>query len=499
LSQFHSSGTDVGRYILNGEPLVVLSSRYNSDICVIRLLELRADVNAKCTYGRTPLWHAARNGNHNLTRQLYSFGAEIDEPDLLGITPFTGACTRGSLSVVQFLYRLSPPMATAPITITSGEMWPPLFLAMGYGQRLVCEFLITRCGPVALSYRDQEGRSAVFMAVNSGYYELADCLIQHLLNLRSKECKRLARDLLCIPNKANVSPIWIAALHGEIRCIFWLLETLKVHFAFTETDIYRYVNFVDCRNASPLFVAVQNNHIDCARLLIENRAEVDFEPRSGLSVTSPLVRACIQGNLGIVKLLLHSGARRYGDLTAMPAAETTDNRHVVRYLDETRGYTSRLHYAAELPAPWVLELLRSGVNIDCCSERDDGARTAWEVFETSPVHTALNAIEIRREAGKSIPPQLTWVVAASQPWQPSWHHLFPKQAREVAAALFRSFAIYQAGNIPRDIWITQIIPFAVSRGSPLSRVAANAIWPGDGRASRSTSLPYRDSHVLVHE
>lgn len=482
------------QYTLNGEPLIVLSARYDSEFCVLRLLDLRADVNTHCQYRRTALWHAARNGNASLTRQLYSFGAEIDEPDILGITPFTGACARGSLPVVEFLFRLSPSIATNLVTISSGETWPPLFLAMGYGQRMISQFLISKCGPISLSYRDKEGRSALFMAVNSGYYELADYLINHLLEIKSREAKDLARNLLCVPNKSGVSPLWLAALHGEIRCIHWLLETLRLHFTFSESEIYHYVNFPDFRNASPLFVAVQNNHTDCARLLIESRAEVDFEPRNGLSVTSPLVRACVQGNLGIVKLLLYSGVRRYGDIHAIPAAQAMDQRNVVRFLEQTRGCTSRLHHAAELPEPLVLELLRSGVNIHCCSEREDGERTSWEVVGMTPVTVAANLISARRESGRSIPKQLLWVVAASAPWDPHSHLLFPLSARRSAVAIFSVLGMNQFGNVPLAVWLKLIIPFAVSRGPALSRTEANAIWPGDGRSSRSQGIQYTNMH-----
>ena len=439
-------------------------------------------MNSLCSNRRSAIWHAARNGNVKLVRQLYSFGADYDEPDVLGLTPFATACARGSLPVVEFLYKLSPGVCTTNVRLSSGEIWPPLFLSLGYGQRRVSEFLISKAGPISLSYRDEEGRSAIFMAMNSGSHDIADILISRLLMSKVGDAKQLIRDLLCRPNKSQISPLWLASLHGDKRCIEWIMGVLRNQIRLDDYEIIRYVNMCDDRNATPLFVAVQEGHTDCVRLLIELKADIDFDPRNGLSVTSALVKACGRGDLELVKLLLHSGARRHGDLRCLPAALAMDQRHVVRYLERTKGYCSRLHYAAELPAHLTLELLRAGASLTCCSEMDSETNEPDHGTRLSALDAARGQIKYRKESHRFIPPQLEWIVKASLPWTTDSHFTFPPTARKSAAAIMMELGARQFCGIPVEIWTTYIIPFSVSRGNPLSRKESNGILPGDGRS-----------------
>ncbi|NDD93266.1 ankyrin repeat domain-containing protein [bacterium] len=265
----HSSGSPIANFRVNGEPLIVIAARYNSVGIVKLLIDLRADVDARCAHKRTALWHAARNGNINLLRELYSFGADFDEPDLLGVTPFAAACARGCVNVVEYLYKLSPPLVTNQIRLSSGEAWLPLFFSMGYGQRRVSEFLIAKSGHLALTYRDEEGRSALFMAINSGSHDLAQMMMHRLFSLKKHE---EARHLLCIPSKSNVTPLWLAALHGDLRCSEWIVDSLRDDFEFSSDDVARHINMADDRGATALFASVQENHIECARLLIETES-----------------------------------------------------------------------------------------------------------------------------------------------------------------------------------------------------------------------------------
>ena len=466
--ELYNARDSIVDFRLNGEPLVVLCARYNSHKCLLSLLKLRADVNAKCCNLRSALWHAARNGNAELIRQLYGYGAEIDEPDILGITPFASACAKGFLCSVECLCRFSPSLATNHVTLSSGETWPPLFLSMGYGHRRVSEFLMSKCGPISLTYRDHEGRSALFMAVNSGAYELAHLLLHRVLEFKLPDCKQRALELLCRPNNSNVTPLWLASLYGDLGSMEWILSTLRNTFEYTDEQIAQHVNTPDCRNASPLFVAVQEGNAECVRRLINNRAEIDFEPRAGLSITSPLIKACAFGSLEIVKILLHSGAKREGDLHTLVVATAMHQRHIVRYLDRTRGFCSRLHYLDELPADLVLELLRAGADIHCTGEGPGGV---------SPLGVAMKLAS----SGRRISPQIDYVMKAGKAWNFENHCTFPSNQRSLASFVFTRFALSQYANVPTEVWTSEILPFLISRGPPLSRTELNKIRPGDGR------------------
>jgi ankyrin repeat protein len=446
-------------------------------------------VNSSCSNRRSAFWHAARNGNLKLVRQLYSVGADYDEPDVLGLTPFATACARGCLPVVQYIYNLLPDVSTTPVKLSSGETWPPLFLSIGYGQRRVSEFLISKATPISLSYRDDEGRSAIYIAINSGSHDSASILISRLLASKVGGNRQTIIDLLCRPNKSHISPLWLASLQGDKRCIEWILRILRDQISLPDHDVVKYVNMCDDRNATPLFVAAQEGHTDCARLLIEFKADIDFNPRNGLSVTSALVKACGRGDLELVKLLLHSGARRHGDVHCLPVAMAMDQRHVVRYLERTKGFCTRLHYASELPAQLTLELLRSGASLSCSSEKDIEPDRPDEGFRLSALDVARDQIKHRKDLHRVIPPHLEWIVKASLPWTSDTHFTFPASARKSALAIMMGLGARQFSGVPVDIWTSYIIPFSISRGEPISRRECNAILPGDGRSqARVTGL-----------
>ncbi len=399
-------------------------------------------------------------------------GAEIDEPDVLGITPFASACAKGLIPVVEALYRLSPSLITTCVTLSSGESWPPLFLSMGYGHRRVSEFIMSKSGPISLTYRDGDGRSALFMAISSGSYELADYLIDRVLASKSEGCRQLALQLLRRPNNANVTPLWLASLYGDVACVEWILSTLRSEFSYTQPDIEQYINTPDSRNASPLFVAVQEGSSECARYLIQNRAHLDSEPRLGWSVISPLVKACALGNLDLVKLLLHSGAQRFNDIQTIPVATAMEQWHIVRYLERRAGFVSRLHYAEELPSALVFDLVRAGADI----HYTDGG--------VSPFQIAQSVIDSRKGSGRSIPIQLQYISRAGKPWSSENHCTFPVEARKLAIFLLGYFATVHREGIPKEVWIENILPFVIERGTPLSREETNRVRPGDGLPNR---------------
>jgi ankyrin repeat protein len=469
---FKSMGTNLSTVIFRGEALLILSARLNADKCAMVLIQDRADINQKCLFGRTAMWYFGRNGNVEMVRQLYSYGAEIDEPDVVGVTPFAVACSRGALAVVQFLYRISPPLATNLISLKGSETWPPLFFSMGYGQRTVSEFLISKLGVLSLTHTDRAGRTALFMAINVGSYEVANYLIRRLINLNSTE---QAHDLLVKSANTDITLVWLAALNGDARSVTWISKTLRSDFGYSEAQLRNYISKVDHRYTSPLFVAVQGGHVDCARRLIEFGADVDCQSRGfqAFFINPPIVKACADGNLDMVKLLLHSGCRRYSDFQMVLAAQENNQSNVVRYLERTLGYCSRLHYAAEMPEHLILELIRCGADIECRGEED---RRSSGI---SPLDVAKITDLTMKERGRETPRQSLMVIQSSRPWCRENDYLYPKDRRSLAFYLHSRFRIMSI--IPIDIWEYEIIPMVIARDPPLSRWKGNAISPGDGR------------------
>jgi ankyrin repeat protein len=260
---------------------------------------------------------------------------------------------------------------------------------------------------------------------------------------------------------------------SDLRGIKWILSILRTEFKFTPSQIEDYINAPGLNAESALHEAIQATGIDCVRTLIENRANLDFgNPITG-PMDTPLARACMKGYLDIVKLLLRSGAKRSPAAEILGLVNHSNNEDLVKYLGQTRGYTSRLHYAEELPEELVLELLRAGADIHY-RESPDGI---------SPFQVAERIIESREKKRRRIPMQLQYVWDAGKPWSPDNHITFPEPGRKIAIFLFMYMAHHHS-EIPIGVWMMYILPFVIDRGRPLSREEANWVCPGDGRLIR---------------
>lgn len=91
------------------------------------------------------------------------------------------------------------------------------------------------------------------------------------------------------------------------------------------------------QSSTPLLVAIDTNHIQAARALIEGGADVQM--RGGLREAFPLSVAAWRGNLPFVKLLVEKGAKvnavKEDGQTALHAAALTnkkENAAVIQYL-----------------------------------------------------------------------------------------------------------------------------------------------------------------------
>ena len=456
----------IAKFRIRDEPLIVISSRYNSQKCVSTLIRLHVDVNEKCAHGRNAFWHGARWGNLDLVRELYSFGAEIDDPDALGVTPFGVACIQGHLPVVEYLYRQSASLATNRITLNTGTEWPPLFFSIAYGNRGVSDFLIRKCGPVSLSYRDADGRSAISVAILAGRFELAHLVIKRLMEDFGEI--NLAKSLLCSPAGTTGSPLWLAAYHGNIRSTDWILSSLKYELKFSASEISEQVNCMHQSLPSPLAISIVKDNVPVARRLIQAGARVDaYHPYFDAAVL-----ACRMGSLDALKLLLHSGAARNREELLYNAALDLGHSQLVEYLEKTRGFSTRIHYAAELPEQLVYEMIRAGADLEY-----KGFNASADAI--SPLEVAER--EMEKENGLGVPIQVRWIVEACKPWSADNHFLFDMAARETAKFLFLEFGHGYYRGLPPGVWQHHIIPFAVQRlNPPLSRYELTRVFPGDG-------------------
>ena len=85
---------------------------------------------------------------------------------------------------------------------------------------------------------------------------------------------------------------------------------------------------------SPLHTAVSNGHMDIARLLLEQGANVDIRGKNDFT---PLHHATYNGNLDMVKLLFNAGAditaRNYRGHTPLSCARDGGRVEVIQFIE----------------------------------------------------------------------------------------------------------------------------------------------------------------------
>lgn len=144
-----------------------LAAEYKSPALAKRLLEGKADPNARDESGATPLLLAARAGDAGTAALLLDAGARPDEPDALGTTPLLAAIDAGNaLLAALLLDRGADPdrPERAPDGDGSGE--PPLIAAVACEAGDVVRLLLGAGANVGA--RDELGRTALHHAADFG-------------------------------------------------------------------------------------------------------------------------------------------------------------------------------------------------------------------------------------------------------------------------------------------------------------------------------------------
>jgi len=212
--------------------------------CLELLIDAGADVNhVDKMSGHTPLIAALKDMDDHIGRFLISRGADIDkcEDDIKGNSPLLIAGKRNCKNTMAVI------------------------LNMGRN----------------VNYMNQEGDTALFAAIEKGYYDMIDLLLDHDadVNLRHKTNGNMA--------------LHFAAKAGEP----WCLETL----IFEGADIDA-LNAFDGTTA--LHVAAKAGKLECIRVLIKEGADVNSVAFDG---STPLYVAEQNGKPECLKMLIEKG------------------------------------------------------------------------------------------------------------------------------------------------------------------------------------------------
>lgn len=305
------------------------------------LLEKEADPNIRPDdYGATAIDIVIQNKNVNLLKLLFEHGAKVDTWSGLGEYPLHSAVHVKDLSITTFLLNNK-----ANPNVSNAMQNTPLHLAAGIGNIEILQLLLDKGGnPNALNY---EQDSPLHAASNA---EVAEILLKNNAEIDAK-------------NKDEDTPLHVAARKGNIEVVQalvknganinaingrgetplvvmiykavkdWHISTdmlnmlctkeTKLSFSLVGPAIYscaandnnellefvlsKISDFNDRRGASSLYIAVNNDNLDGAEILIKYGANPNAKSRP-FNNDMPLCYAVSKYKIKSIKFLLANGA-----------------------------------------------------------------------------------------------------------------------------------------------------------------------------------------------
>ncbi len=242
-----------------------------------------------------PLHLAASQGDLPLVRSLVqTYGHDVDARDTYGRTPMHWASEEGRLEVMQYLVEQG-----ADIRIPDGVARTPLHWA-AFGGHLVCVIFLREKG-AHLNTIDCEQKTALFLASSFGHFDVVQFLISQGASVHVK-------------TKYNSTALQIAAKHGHLQIVQHLVKCgAKINFEniFHKTPLvnaccHGHVHIAQflINNGAKMHKNILHDFYDKAQvttLLIENGASLNTINTQGETV---LHRACEAGKVAVVRALL---------------------------------------------------------------------------------------------------------------------------------------------------------------------------------------------------
>ena len=329
----------------NDDSLLMKACKVGDEECVKFLLSRGADVSFASHYsGHTALTLACRYGHESIIKLLLERGAAVNPT--VGLLPLVEASGSSNVGVVELLLNSGARVNDQPSIVCTDPHCGMEFFHEGHHYHLNLNALMTassngHAAIVALLLKHganietkleflphddycQEGFSALNFASYSHHWDVVKLLvaggadinkinigehfeaIHHLTPLMYacvegnidvvKELLDLGADINSAIWHSAVddpysSPLILASTHGHIDLVKFILA----HEQFTARETIPYA----------LVEACNNDQVDIAELL---RAHVDNVDVFGVGADTPLAKACEQGGLESVQLLLDLGA-----------------------------------------------------------------------------------------------------------------------------------------------------------------------------------------------
>lgn len=286
-----------------GVSALIVASRKGSIDIVNVLLSNGADIDTQDGDGLTALHGAAQYGYCSITEVLLQKNATIDMKSDIGFTPLILSCgDRGDIKVVDLLLKKG-----TDVNARTRENTTALHEAAEFGKHEIARMLLDKGADV--DAKGYEGQTALHLATKKGHQHVVKVLLDAGANKELRNDDGVsALDLALDLRDRKILNLLDPASEYSLPSIS-LIEASFVGDVFTVKELLdsgEDVNAGNDNNATPLFMAAQEGHIDTAKLLIERGADVNAKLIEDAETS--LLTASKFNHWEIVALLLDKGA-----------------------------------------------------------------------------------------------------------------------------------------------------------------------------------------------
>ena len=306
---------------------------------VARFIHSFEDINAKTSYGITPL-HVAPTWNHlDIAKLLIENGANVNAKASDGETPLHWAASGGNLDIAKLLVENG-----ADVNAKNSDGETPLHWAAISNDNPDIARLLIECG-ADVNAKDSDWETPLHRAALTGNLDIAKILIENGADVNVKDAE-------------GKTPLSQAIRKRNLDIVKLLVEN--------GAD----VNAKNSDGETPLHWAAESGHPDIVKLLIEKGLDVNAKASNG---ETPL--HCTLHTLGLYESFLKEHDK---DMDGFLAARTKSTHDIAKLLVENGADVNAKASNGATPLDWtrnpdIKTLLRK-----------HGAKTSEELQEQNP-------------------------------------------------------------------------------------------------------------------